>query len=306
MTSDPDTENNTEDPKRTGCCFNCNGTDHNVSECPKPRNQKMIDKNRKEFRRRNDANLTQRYHIDEEQKFNHLKPGLPSKKLREALGLRDNQLPSYIYRMRQMGYPPGWKKEAEIHRSGVNLHLSQDRVLGFSNEEEDGEVREKTEGMEIDITKVVEWPGFNVEFPKNYLEESRRYRCPKMKDEQLKSNMIKQWGKKVQSGYIRGQMQDTSVTKNPSQDEILTPASPDSEFDGQDEPCVSLGTPIVSTFSPYDRLPNQDQWAKDTTDHILFDNLPDSTGKWDQMREVIKRGRDQREQWEKHKDNHND
>ena len=48
-----------------------------------------------------------RYHVDEAQKFEHLKPGLPSEKLRRAMGLKQDQLPSYIYRMRSIGYPPG-------------------------------------------------------------------------------------------------------------------------------------------------------------------------------------------------------
>ena len=45
-----------------------------------------------------------RYHEDEPQKFGHLTPGLPSSKLREALGLRTEELPRYLYRMRELGY----------------------------------------------------------------------------------------------------------------------------------------------------------------------------------------------------------
>lgn len=48
-------------------------------------------------------------------------PGMPSQKLREAMGLEDNQLPEYIYRMRVLGYPPGWLEEAKVRHSGINL-----------------------------------------------------------------------------------------------------------------------------------------------------------------------------------------
>lgn len=33
--------------------------------------------------------------------------------LREALGLKPHQLPIHIYRMRVLGYPPGWMEEAK-------------------------------------------------------------------------------------------------------------------------------------------------------------------------------------------------
>lgn len=32
-----------------------------------------------------------------------------SKKLREAMGLEDHMIPSYVLRMKEVGYPPGWK-----------------------------------------------------------------------------------------------------------------------------------------------------------------------------------------------------
>ena len=47
--------------------------------------------------------------------------GLPSAQLRTALGLNDDQLPSYIYRMRELGLPPGWLKAAEIDHSGLSM-----------------------------------------------------------------------------------------------------------------------------------------------------------------------------------------
>ena len=63
-----------------------------------------------------------RYHVDEPQKFGHHQPGLPSAKLREALRLRGDQVPEYIYRMRTLGYPPGWMRQAEIDSSGIQLY----------------------------------------------------------------------------------------------------------------------------------------------------------------------------------------
>ena len=39
-----------------------------------------------------------------------------------ALGVGANTLPPLIYRMRQLGYPPGWLKEAEVEKSGLALY----------------------------------------------------------------------------------------------------------------------------------------------------------------------------------------
>nr|5LXR_B Chain B, Zinc finger CCHC domain-containing protein 8 [Homo sapiens]5LXY_C Chain C, Zinc finger CCHC domain-containing protein 8 [Homo sapiens]5LXY_D Chain D, Zinc finger CCHC domain-containing protein 8 [Homo sapiens]5LXY_F Chain F, Zinc finger CCHC domain-containing protein 8 [Homo sapiens]5LXY_H Chain H, Zinc finger CCHC domain-containing protein 8 [Homo sapiens]5LXY_J Chain J, Zinc finger CCHC domain-containing protein 8 [Homo sapiens]5LXY_L Chain L, Zinc finger CCHC domain-containing len=38
------------------------------------------------------------------------KPGVISEELQDALGVTDKSLPPFIYRMRQLGYPPGWLK----------------------------------------------------------------------------------------------------------------------------------------------------------------------------------------------------
>lgn len=42
--------------------------------------------------------------------------------LQDALGVTDKSLPPFIYRMRQLGYPPGWLKEAEMEHSGLALY----------------------------------------------------------------------------------------------------------------------------------------------------------------------------------------
>lgn len=47
---------------------------------------------------------------------------LLSEELQDALGVTDKSLPPFIYRMRQLGYPPGWLKEAELENSGLALY----------------------------------------------------------------------------------------------------------------------------------------------------------------------------------------
>lgn len=47
---------------------------------------------------------------------------LLSEELQDALGVTDKSLPPFIYRMRLLGYPPGWLKEAELEHSGLALY----------------------------------------------------------------------------------------------------------------------------------------------------------------------------------------
>lgn len=61
---------------------------------------------------------------------------LHSEELQDALGVTDKSLPPFIYRMRQLGYPPGWLKEAELENSGLALYdgngiVCQDRDVSL-------------------------------------------------------------------------------------------------------------------------------------------------------------------------------
>lgn len=68
-----------------------------MRDCTEPRNPMEINKNRKEFGTRNGPRNV-RYHVDDDQKFGHLKPGVLSSELRRALGLNDDELPKHIIR----------------------------------------------------------------------------------------------------------------------------------------------------------------------------------------------------------------
>ncbi len=176
--------------------------------------------------------------------------------------------------------------------------------------DEEGEIADSTVKVAYDLSKIVEWPGFNVEPPADFVDETALHRCPQMQENHRKSQMLLTLKSKVQKAYVRGQMQDTSVKKGAKKDEVVAMKDSPAEVDviAEDKQlltpsresvnksnAVCDGTPIPAVFSPYDSLPDRNSWAKDTTDHVLFENLPDSTGKWDQMVEVIKRGRKLRE-----------
>lgn len=52
-----------------------------------------------------------------------------------------------------------------------------------------------------------------------------------------------------------------------------------------------LGTPILKSKSPYSSLPTMDNFTKDVSPVINFENLPNATGKYEQMTEVLQKVR---------------
>lgn len=123
-----------------------------------PKDMAAINERRKEFNQNSNQTMqsNQRYHADEvEERFAKYKPGVMRQELKNdlflrfilychritksfqgcdstvlfnsedllsALGIDGNTLPPLIYRMRQLGYPPGWLKEAEMENSGLILY----------------------------------------------------------------------------------------------------------------------------------------------------------------------------------------
>ena len=104
---------------------------------------------------------------------------------------------------------------------------------------------------------------------------------------------------KEQKAYVRGEMQDTSSKKKEKvEEEVKTPTKELPQV-VQTTPArtvtksVDNATPIVQMYSPFASLPSQEKWTTNTTDHIMFENLPETTGKWDVMSNLIKRVRSQ-------------
>ena len=51
------------------------------------------------------------------------------------------------------------------------------------------------------------------------------------------------------------------------------------------------GTPIPQMYSEYKSLPSLDKWAVGMVDHINYENLPEATGHYDRVREILKKGK---------------
>ncbi|XP_045699209.1 zinc finger CCHC domain-containing protein 8 [Phyllostomus hastatus] len=157
-------------------CFNCGSEEHQMKDCPMPRNAARISEKRKEYLdacgEASGQGSQQRYHTDEvEERFGRFKPGVISEELQDALGVTDKSLPPFIYRMRQLGYPPGWLKEAELEHSGLALYDGKD---GADGETEAGEIQQN-QNVTYDLSKLVNYPGFNISTPRGIPDEWRMF-----------------------------------------------------------------------------------------------------------------------------------
>nr|XP_020458042.1 zinc finger CCHC domain-containing protein 8 [Monopterus albus] len=175
-----------KDKRPKSVCFNCGSGSHQLRDCPEPKDMAAISERRKEFNQNNNQALqsNQRYHADEvEERFAKYKPGVMSEELLTALGLDGSTLPPLIYRMRMLGYPPGWLKEAEMENSGLTLYEG-------NASSGDGIITDVGDSQHIsyDVSKLVEFPGFNVPASRKMKDEFFQHGSIPMQNSHMKEN----------------------------------------------------------------------------------------------------------------------
>ncbi|KAM9371667.1 zinc finger CCHC domain-containing protein 8 [Phaethornis superciliosus] len=249
-------------------CFNCGSEDHQMKDCPKPRNAARISEKRKEFLEAcgeaSNQNFQQRYHAEEvEERFGKFKPGVISGELQDALGVTDKSLPPFIYRMRQLGYPPGWLKEAEMEHSGLALYDGKD---GGGTEDE-GSCQAKR--ITYDVSKLINYPGFNISTPSGIPDEWQMFGSIPMQPSQQKDVFAHYLSNfhapSPKSSNKRAATQSSSHhSKRPKEDNMEVPAA-DMDLDSDLEvsqrsqnsfefqPPLPPGRPSMSTPPPLPR-----------------------------------------------------
>ncbi|TGZ61240.1 hypothetical protein CRM22_008088 [Opisthorchis felineus] len=113
-----------------------------------------------------------RYHEVED--FSKFRPGLMSDELRHALNLAAHEIPIHIYRMRTLGYPPGWLRKARV---GGELTMF-DSVAALA---EDTEVKYNRDLL-------VSFMGFNTQIEYPYIDECDVLNCPRMQNHHMLDN----------------------------------------------------------------------------------------------------------------------
>ncbi|XP_006894703.1 PREDICTED: zinc finger CCHC domain-containing protein 8 [Elephantulus edwardii] len=197
-------------------CFNCGSEEHQMKDCPMPRNAARISEKRKEYMNAcgeaTSQNCLQRYHAEEvEERFGRFKPGVISEELQDALGVTDRSLPPFIYRMRQLGYPPGWLKEAELENSGLALYDGKDDTDG---DIEAGEVQQM-KSVTYDLSKLVNYPGFNISTPRGIPDEWRMFGSIPMQASQQKDAFASYLTSNFQTPSVKSSSKRSSSQSSP-------------------------------------------------------------------------------------------
>ncbi|NXP50872.1 ZCHC8 protein, partial [Heliornis fulica] len=241
-------------PKRPKAhCFNCGSEDHQMKDCPKPRNAARINEKRKEFMEAcgeaSSQNFQQRYHAEEvEERFGKFKPAVISGELQDALGVTDKSLPPFIYRMRQLGYPPGWLKEAEMEHSGLALYDGKDD--GGTEDERS----HQPERVTYDVSKLINYPGFNISTPVGIPDEWQIFGSIPMQPSQQKdvfANYLSnfQASSKKSSNKRAASQSSSHHSKRLKQDNTEVPGA-DMDLDSDLEVSQRSQTPNSFQFQP--------------------------------------------------------
>ena len=66
----------------------------------------------------------------------------------------------------------------QLLKPGLSMYIDRERVVTAeeATNGEDGELENDFKNVQYDADKLVEWPGFNVDIPKGFTDESRYYR----------------------------------------------------------------------------------------------------------------------------------
>ncbi|XP_077556655.1 zinc finger CCHC domain-containing protein 8 homolog isoform X1 [Haemaphysalis longicornis] len=339
-------------------CFNCGGG-HLLYDCPKELDSARVAQKRREMARERDSGPKKMRYFEYEMQCQRFQPGKLSEELLDALDVRRNELPCFTYKMRVLGYPPGWLKDAEVEESGLEIYGLDDKN---ANDGEDEEVQ-------YDPTRLISFPGFNVPMPEGVNDRWVDYEMAPMMQHQLRSEAEKYMNeqaakrvdqrKKLPATAVRpspaavqvvdknveddeieeGQICGESSAENspeigsgspgttPVPDSVCTTPSmpldtactsspmdvspkPDTVENGDcastEEPAaespkvrlrkVTLGTPILLGFSEYTSLPPRENFAKGVSEFIPFENLPNTTGRYNKLRQVIDKVRAMRQE----------
>lgn len=285
-------------------------------------------------------------------------PGEISDTLRRAIGIRKYDIPPHVYKMRVMGYPPGWLEEARVCHYNIAVFGSDGKKDGKSG---------TLNPYSILPEKIISYPGFNckpdrrsrdeynfygvppystalskenmIEFVNNMshheaeqqsqVERKQKSPSPSLNDlelqkrqllEQLTTNenddsnpndTINATTANKSSAVVNNAKQkspdlstnvdldetnpsmDLDSTVNNTRDEdvstAVTPSTPSTKM-GVINGSLT-GTPILKALSPYARLPSLDNFQKDVSPVINFENLANASGKYEQMTTVLQKVR---------------
>lgn len=259
--------------------------------------------------------MSSRYYESLNSDGNEIRPGKISAELREALNIPSNDIPIWIYRMRALGYPPGWLKKAIVDTNDIFDTEDND-----TNDQGSGKRKGPADDKPIqyDHSKLIEYPGFNAPMPEGCIDYHYFANMPAMLEHQQL-----EYAKKHMNSYISLPMPKRVRTSDPelnvsndvsrTEDPLEDPKSPEPECieissseESDEEPdpvpasapqanglntskaeeikLVSKGSPMPK---PVQRAPLE-KFSEGVVGELLyFENIPSSTGKFESIRGLL-------------------
>lgn len=238
-----------------------------------------------------------------------IRPGRISADLRCALNLPQNDVPIWIYRMRAIGYPPGWLKKAVVESCDIFESDELDADAGSKKR------KQPSEEISYDHSKLIEYPGFNAPMPADCYDYHYYLNMPAMLEHQQLEyakkhmNAFKpaQIPKRIRKDPTADESSD-SLNKNASSsaidistndiespDEDTSSSSDDKKTALKRNNTSSISLPeeikLVSKGSPMPKpvaRASLEKFSEGVVGELLyFENLPTSTGKFSSIRGLL-------------------
>lgn len=250
-----------------------------------------------------------------------IKPGRISNELREALNLPENDIPIWIYRMRALGYPPGWLKKAIVDTNDIF-----DTDTNEDNSESRKRKSPSSDEIQYDHSKLIEYPGFNSPMPENCVDYHYYINMPAMLAHQ-QLDYAKKHMNAFKPVHIPKRIRTTTSAddsglsldnSNVESSDLKDPKSPDGEQSPNGSNCsnrdetleatqtrntneanqssvsntsLTAGIKLLSKGSPLpkpvERTPLE-KFSEGVVGELLyFENIPSSTGRFDNIRGLL-------------------
>lgn len=184
--------------------------------------------------------------------------GVLSGELRHALGLQQDMLPIWIYRMRVLGYPPAWIKAAEMSTTLEVIDSTgkvENNPFAVNSVAEDGEVKDSSQ---YNKDSLIEFPGFNAPLPRNVKDDWLILGMPPLIKTQQLSEAVKSMTFIEPVPYKKSKLDNSITTKDDSLQD-----SDDSLSNGNDSTVednrIGTGSTTSLSSSPKDKQIESDE-----------------------------------------------
>lgn len=248
--------------KSRSCCFNCGNPGHSLQDCPETHDLQRINANRREFHNKfaSPVNLRTRYHLDDSamKRFGRFKPGLITDELREALGITEQDLPPYIYRMRHLGYPPGYLPKTV--KPSLLIYDGDGSINDYIEEEDEHENEEHFR------SSFIEYPGFNIPLPEGVRDRCAEVGAPPMLPHQQIDNLVAKYV------HMRGMSSNSAALGSDRKRKRVELDREEQDMDVEEDGETNASLVLGSTVLPHNPAATKRTKYEDMQEDVVVDS----------------------------------